>query len=100
MSLEDDFLQFLATERNASPRTLRNYRAALAEFRDWRGEAFRGDPRNQPPAQQVEPARSVVAVLGRRLLVRPFPHPVGVELRNHELSPSGSTGTRSCRQNQ
>jgi len=32
----DDFLKHLATERNASPYTLRNYGAALAEFSKWR----------------------------------------------------------------
>lgn len=36
------FFDFMETERSASPRTLRNYRAALAAYADWRGEAFRG----------------------------------------------------------
>jgi len=36
------FLEFQATEKNASPRTLVNYRDALAAYRDWRGESFTG----------------------------------------------------------
>jgi site-specific recombinase XerD len=36
------FLEFMATERSASQRTLVNYRLALAAYRDWRGESFRG----------------------------------------------------------
>jgi len=39
--LEAEFLRFLETERSASPRTLRNYAAALADFRAWRGDEFR-----------------------------------------------------------
>lgn len=39
---EDAFLAFMATERSASPRTLANYRAALASYRAWRGETFSG----------------------------------------------------------
>lgn len=35
------FFDFMATERSASPRTLRNYRAALAAYSAWRGEGFR-----------------------------------------------------------
>ena len=31
--LRDDFFRFLENERNASPRTIENYRHALAEFR-------------------------------------------------------------------
>lgn len=42
MGEEDSFLRFMATERTASPRTLANYRAAFAAFREWRGEAFAG----------------------------------------------------------
>jgi site-specific recombinase XerD len=41
--LADDataFLDFMTTERSASPRTLVNYRDALAAYRDWRGAAF------------------------------------------------------------
>ena len=34
------FFEFQATEKNASPRTLRNYRDALAAYRTWRGERF------------------------------------------------------------
>lgn len=34
------FLDFMATERSASPRTLVNYRNALASYRDWRGGSF------------------------------------------------------------
>jgi integrase/recombinase XerC len=36
------FFDFQATEKSASPRTLANYRDALAAYRHWRGEAFRG----------------------------------------------------------
>jgi site-specific recombinase XerD len=36
------FLDFMATERSASPRTLANYREALAAYRGWRGDAFGG----------------------------------------------------------
>ncbi len=39
---EDAFLAFMATERSASPRTLGNYRDALASYRVWRGDAFGG----------------------------------------------------------
>ena len=39
---ERAFLDFMATERSASGRTLTNYRLALAAYRDWRGEAFAG----------------------------------------------------------
>lgn len=41
-SLEQAFLSFQATERSASPRTLRNYADALTAFRTWRGDGFRG----------------------------------------------------------
>jgi integrase/recombinase XerC len=34
------FLEFQATEKNASPRTLANYRDAIAAYRRWRGESF------------------------------------------------------------
>ena len=34
------FFEFQATEKNASPRTLGNYRDALAAYRTWRGEQF------------------------------------------------------------
>ena len=34
------FFEFMATERSASPRTLANYRQALAAYRDWRGTRF------------------------------------------------------------
>lgn len=37
---EQAFFDFMETERSASPRTLRNYRAALASYVEWRGEAF------------------------------------------------------------
>ncbi len=39
---EQAFFDFMETERSASPRTLRNYRNALAAYVDWRGEAFAG----------------------------------------------------------
>lgn len=39
---EDAFFAFMATERSASPRTLTNYRAALAAYRGWRGAQFAG----------------------------------------------------------
>lgn len=34
------FLEFQKTEKDASPLTIRNYRAALDKYRDWRGSAF------------------------------------------------------------
>lgn len=37
---EQAFFDFMETERSASPRTLRNYRAALTSYVEWRGEAF------------------------------------------------------------
>ncbi len=37
----DEFLEFLVVERNASPRTLRNYAQALRDFREWTGAPFR-----------------------------------------------------------
>jgi site-specific recombinase XerD len=37
---ESAFLTFMETERSASPRTLVNYREALAAYRGWRGGAF------------------------------------------------------------
>ena len=37
---EAAFLEFQATEKSASPRTLANYRDALAVYRTWRGEKF------------------------------------------------------------
>jgi len=43
MTHEEDeraFFDFMATERSASPRTLANYRDALAAYRDWRGAGF------------------------------------------------------------
>jgi len=36
------FFDFMDTERSASPRTLANYREALAAYRTWRGERFSG----------------------------------------------------------
>ena len=39
---EEAFLSFQRTEKSASPRTLANYRDALAAFREWRGERFAG----------------------------------------------------------
>jgi integrase/recombinase XerC len=39
---ERGFFSFQETERNASPRTLANYRAALASYQSWRGESFAG----------------------------------------------------------
>jgi integrase/recombinase XerC len=38
--LEVDFFRYLDTERTASALTLRNYRAALQSFREFRGERF------------------------------------------------------------
>lgn len=37
---ESDFLDFQATEKSASPRTLANYRDALANYREWRADRF------------------------------------------------------------
>jgi len=37
---ETTFLEFMATERSASPRTLVNYRDALATYRQWRGKGL------------------------------------------------------------
>lgn len=37
---ETAFFDFMATERSASPRTLANYRDALAAYRTWRAERF------------------------------------------------------------
>ena len=37
---ETAFFDFMATERSASPRTMANYRDALAAYRTWRGESF------------------------------------------------------------
>ena len=37
---ESGFFSFMDTERSASPRTLVNYRDALAAYRNWRGESF------------------------------------------------------------
>lgn len=37
---ETAFLDFQATEKSASPRTLANYREALANYRNWRGAKF------------------------------------------------------------
>lgn len=39
---EDSFLEFMTTERSASPRTVCNYRRALKAYRDWRGDDFQG----------------------------------------------------------
>ncbi|HSP43266.1 MAG TPA: tyrosine recombinase XerC [Luteolibacter sp.] len=39
---ESAFLEFMATERSASGRTLVNYRQALAVYREWRGGNFAG----------------------------------------------------------
>jgi site-specific recombinase XerD len=39
---ESAFLEFMATERSASERTLVNYRKALAAYREWRGRSFGG----------------------------------------------------------
>lgn len=41
LTWEEDFFRYLDTERSASVLTVRNYRAALAGFRDHRGTAFR-----------------------------------------------------------
>ena len=37
---ESAFFEFQATEKSASPRTLANYRDALAAYRKWRGDRF------------------------------------------------------------
>ena len=37
---EAAFLDFMTTERSASPRTIANYREALAAYRGWRAEQF------------------------------------------------------------
>jgi site-specific recombinase XerD len=37
---ETAFFEFMATERSASPRTLANYRDALAAYRAWRADRF------------------------------------------------------------
>lgn len=37
---EEDFFRYLDTERTSSALTLRNYRAALLSFRNWRGTTF------------------------------------------------------------
>lgn len=37
---ETAFLEFMATEKSASPRTLTNYREALAAYRSWCGDRF------------------------------------------------------------
>jgi len=39
---ETAFLEFQATEKSASPRTLANYRDALAVYQKWRGDKFSG----------------------------------------------------------
>ncbi|MBK1881815.1 tyrosine recombinase XerC [Luteolibacter pohnpeiensis] len=44
---EDSFLSFQETEKAASPRTLVNYRDALAAYREWRGERFAGWKKEQ-----------------------------------------------------
>lgn len=36
------FLEFQKTEKDASPLTIRNYSAALDEYREWRGDKFTG----------------------------------------------------------
>ena len=38
----DAFFAFMADEKNASPRTLINYREALSAYEAWRGTTFRG----------------------------------------------------------
>lgn len=39
---ESYFLEFQQTEKDASPLTIRNYKAALKEYREWRGGDFSG----------------------------------------------------------
>ncbi len=39
---ETAFFEFQATEKSASPRTLANYRDALAAYQKWRGDKFAG----------------------------------------------------------
>jgi len=36
----DDFIEFMTTEKNSSPRTLENYTLALRMFREWMGDRF------------------------------------------------------------
>jgi len=40
MDSEEKFIEFLKTEKNASPRTIENYTLALRLFREWLGEKF------------------------------------------------------------
>ena len=42
MNDESAFLEFMATERSASPRTLANYKAALESYQAWRDKKFTG----------------------------------------------------------
>jgi len=42
MTDADAFFAFMADEKNASPRTLINYREALSAYETWRGTTFRG----------------------------------------------------------
>jgi len=63
-----DFLEHLATDRGASPYTLRNYRQALTEFHRWHQEE-----RQQPPAWtglQRDDFRSYLRFLGRNHVSR------------------------------
>lgn len=39
---ETAFFEFMETERNASPRTIANYRDALGAYLEWRGDGFSG----------------------------------------------------------
>lgn len=47
-TLEESFLEFLATEKNASPHTLNNYERSLRLFRERMGERFQGWPELGP----------------------------------------------------
>jgi site-specific recombinase XerD len=63
-----DFLDYLQTERGASPYTLRNYRQTLAEFLGW----FLGDRKAMPdwPALNRDDFRGYLRFLGRSGLSR------------------------------
>src|SRR5437773_407142 len=65
----DEFLHHLATDRNASVYTQRNYRQALSEFFRWHQQE-----RQQPPvwtSLQRDDFRSYLRFLGRGKLSRP-----------------------------
>lgn len=66
------FLQHLATDRDASPNTIRNYREALKDFRTWHHTE-----RQSPPAWEKlgrDDFRAFLRYLGRRNLGRASTH--------------------------